>query len=161
MIFPVVVYGCESWTRKEGWALKNWCFWTVVLKKTLENPLDWKEIKPVHPKEISPEYSLATLMLKLKLQYFDYLMWRAYSLEKTLMLGKTEGRWKRGQQRMRWLDGISTQWTWVWASSRRWQRTGKPGMLQSMGLQRVEHHWMAEQQQSEMVWYMNRDRKME
>ena len=89
---------------KENWALKNWCFWTAVLEKTLESLLDSKEIQPVHPKGISPEYSLERLMLKLKLQYFDQLMWRTNSLEKTLMLGKIEGR-GRGRQRTRWLDG--------------------------------------------------------
>ena len=93
--------------HKEGWAPKNWCFWIVVLKKTLENPFDSKEIKPVNPKEINSEYSLEGLMLRLKLQYFDHLMWRADSLEETLMLGKTEGRRRRGQQRMRWLDSIT------------------------------------------------------
>ena len=91
---------------KESWAPKNWCFWTVVLEKTLENPLDCKEIKPVNPKEITPEYSLEGLMLKLKLQYFDHLMLRASSLEKTLKLGKIEGKRRRRRQRMRWLDGI-------------------------------------------------------
>ena len=90
---------------KESWALKNWCFWTVVLEKTLESPLDCKEIPPVHLKEISPEYSLEGLMLNLKLQYSGHLMRRADSLEKTLMLGKIEGR-RRGRQMMRWLDGI-------------------------------------------------------
>ena len=78
----------------------------MVLEKTLESPLDSKEIKPVHPKEISPEYSLEGLMLKLKLQHFGHLMQRADSFEKTLMLGNIEGR-RRGQQRMRWLDGIT------------------------------------------------------
>ena len=91
--------------HKEGSALKNWCFWTVVLEKTLESPLDWRSNQPVL-KEISPEYSLEGLMLKLKLQYFGHLMGRADSLEKTLMLGKIEGR-RRGRQRMRWLDGIT------------------------------------------------------
>ena len=79
----------------------------MVLEKTLESPLDCKEIKPVNPKEISPEYSLEGLMLKLKLQYFGHLMQRAYSFEKTLMLGKIEGRRRMGQQKMRWLDGIT------------------------------------------------------
>jgi len=81
----------------------------VVLEKTLESPLDCKEIQPVHAKEINPEYSLEGLMLKLKLklQYFVHLMWRTDSLEKTLMLGKIEGRRRRGRQRMRWLDGIT------------------------------------------------------
>ena len=76
----------------------------MVLEKTLESPLDSKEIQPVNPKEISPEYSLEGLMLKL--QYFGHLMQRADSFEKTLMLGNIEGR-RRGQQRMRWLDGIT------------------------------------------------------
>ena len=75
----------------------------------------------------------------LKLQYFAHLMWRADSFKKTLMLGKIEGRRRRGQQRMRWLDGIPTQWTWIWTNSRMWWRTGKPGILQSTGLQR--HDW--------------------
>ena len=90
---------------KESWALKNWCFWTVVVEKTLENPLDYKETKPVNPKW-NPEYSLEGLMLKLKLQYFGNLMWRANSLEKTLMLGKIESRKRREWQKMRCLDGI-------------------------------------------------------
>ena len=79
----------------------------MVLEKTLENPLDYKEIHPVNHKEISPEYSLEGLMLTLKLQYFGHLIRRADSLEKTLMLGKIECRRRRGQQRMRWLDGIT------------------------------------------------------
>ena len=91
---------------KESWVPKNWCFWTVVLEKTLENPLDWKEIQPSVLKEISPEYSLEGLMLKLKLQWFGHLMQRTDSFEKTVMLGKIEGRRRRGWQRMRWLDGI-------------------------------------------------------
>ena len=90
---------------KESWALKNWCFWTLVVEKTLESPLDCKMIKPVNPKEISHEYSLVGLMLML--QYFGHLMWRTDSLEKTLMLGKIEGRRRREWQRMRWLDGIT------------------------------------------------------
>ena len=93
--------------HKESWMPKNWCFWTLVLEKTLESPLDCKEIQPVILKEISPEYSLEGLMLKLKLQYFGHLIWRADSFEKTLMLGNIESRRRRGQQRMRWLDGIT------------------------------------------------------
>ena len=86
-------------------------------------------------KENNLEYSLEELMLKPKLQYFGHLMQRADSLETTLMMGKTEGRRRRGRQRMRWLDDSPSPiwWTWVWANSRRWQRTGKPGVLQSMG----------------------------
>ena len=96
--------------HKEGCALKNRCFWTVVLEKTLDSPLDSKEIKPVNLKEINLEYSLAGLILKL--QYIGHLMQRADSLEKTMMLGKIEGRRRRGQQRIRWLDGITLQQTW-------------------------------------------------
>ena len=92
---------------EEGWALKNWCFWTVVLEKTLESPLDCKEIQPVHSEGDSPGISLEGMMLKLKLQYFGHLMWRVDSLEKTLMLGGIGGRRQRGRQRMRWLDGIT------------------------------------------------------
>ena len=94
---------------KESWTLKNWWFGTVVLEKTLESPLDCKEIQPVHPKGnqswIFIEYS--ALMVKLKLQYFHHLMWRMDSLGKTLMLGKIEGRRRRGWQRMRQLDGVT------------------------------------------------------
>ena len=107
MVFPVVMYGCESWTIKKAEALKNWCFWTVVLKKTLESPLDCKEIQPVHLKGDQSWVFIGRMMLKLKLQYFGQLMRRADSFEKTLMLGKIEGRRRRGRQGMRWLDGIT------------------------------------------------------
>ena len=92
---------------KEGWAPKNWCFWTVVLEKTLDSPLDHRRSNQSFLKEISPECSLEGLRLKVKLQSFGHLMWRTDSLEKTLMLGKIEGGRRRGQQRMRWLDGIT------------------------------------------------------
>ena len=92
---------------KESWAPKNWCFWTVVLEKTLESPLDCKEIQPVHPKGDQSWCLLEGLILRLKLQYFGHLMWRADSFAKTLMLVKIEGRRRRGQQRMRCLDGIT------------------------------------------------------
>ena len=98
------MYRCESWIHKETWVLKNWCFQAVVLENTLESPLDTEQSIL---KEINPEYSLEGLMLKLKLQYFGHLLQHAYSLEETLMLGKTEGRRRRGQQRIRWLDGIT------------------------------------------------------
>ena len=93
--------------HKEGWAPQNWCFWTVVLQKTLENPLDCKEIKPVNPKGNQSWIFMEGLMLKLKLQYISDLLWGADSLEKTLMLGKIECRMRRGRQRTRWLDGIT------------------------------------------------------
>ena len=86
--------------HKESWATKNWFFWTVVLEKTLKS-------HPLYCKKIFPEYSLQGLMLKLKLQYFGHLMWRTDSFEKTLTLGKIEGRKRKGWQRMRWWDGIT------------------------------------------------------
>ena len=106
MVFPIVTRMWEL-DYKESWAQKNWCFWTVVLEKTLESPSDCKEIQPVHPKKISPEYSLEGLMLKLKLQYFGHLMQRTDSLEKTPLLGKIWGKRRRGWQRTSWLDGIT------------------------------------------------------
>ena len=92
---------------EESWAPKNWCFWSVVLEKTLESPLDCKEIQPVHYEGDQPGISLEGMMLKLKLQYFSHLMWRVDSLEKTLLLGGIWVRKRRGRQGMRWLDGIT------------------------------------------------------
>ena len=122
--------------HKKGRVPKNWCLWTVVLEKTSENPLDAKRSNQSILREINPEYSLEGLMLKL--QYFGHLMWRDDSLEKSLMLGKIEGRKKRGRQRR---DGSTTspvQWTWTWANSGRWWGTGRPGVLQSNGSQGTE-----------------------
>ena len=107
MVFPVVMYGCESWTVKkpEHWkidAFKLWC-WRRLFRVSWTARRSNQSIL----KEISPEYSLEGLMLKLKLQYFGHLMWRTDSFEKTLMLGKTEGGRRRGRQRMRWLDSIT------------------------------------------------------
>ena len=107
MIFLVVIYGCESWTIKKA---EHWRIDTFeLLEKTLERPLDCKEIQPVHPtgNQSLDFSSLEGPMLKLKLQYFGHLMQRTDSLEKTVMLGKIEGRRRRGWQRMRWLDGIT------------------------------------------------------
>ena len=91
----------------ESWVPKNWWFWSVVLEKTLESPLDCKDIQPVHPKGDQSWCSLEGLMLKLKLQYFVHLTQRVNSLERTLMLGGIGGRRRRRRQRMRWLDGIT------------------------------------------------------
>ena len=92
---------------KESWAPKNWCFWTVVLEKTLESPWTARRSNQSTLKEINPEYSLEGLILKLKLQYFGHLVRRTDSFQKILMMGKIEGRRKRGQQRMRWSDSIT------------------------------------------------------
>ena len=104
LVFPVVMYGCESWTIKKA-ENQNWCSWTV--RRLLRVHWTAKRSNRSTLKETNPECSPEGLMLKLKLQYFGHLMWRADSLEKTLMLGKTEGRRRRGRQRMRWLDGIT------------------------------------------------------
>ena len=124
---------------------KNWCPQTVVLEKTPESPLDTKRSNQSILREINPDYSLERLMLKLNLQYFAHLMWTDDLLEKSLMMGKIEGRWRRGHQRMRWLDGITDAITWTWANSRRWWGMGRPDVLQSMGSQRVGHDWVTEQ----------------
>ena len=93
--------------QKEGWMSKKSMFWILVLEKTLESPLDSKEIKPANPIRNQPWVFIEGLMLKLKFQYAGHLMWRADSLEKTLMWGNTEGRGRSGQQRIRWLNGIT------------------------------------------------------
>ena len=128
MVFPVVVYGCKSWTIKKAErqrieAFELWC-WRRLLRVPWTARISNQSIL----KEISPEYSLERLMLKLKLQYFCHLMQRTDTMEKTLMVEKVEGRRRRGQQRTKWLDGITdTQWTWVWANSRIVKE--KPGAL--------------------------------
>ena len=132
MVFPVVMYGCESWAIKKAEcqnidAFELWCW------RRLLSPLDCKEINQSILKGISPENSLEGPMLKLKLQYFGHLMWRTDSLEKTLMLGKVEGGGEGDDRGWGgWMASL-TQWTWVWAIFGRWWRTGKPGILQSMG----------------------------
>ena len=115
---------------EESWAPKNWCFWTVVLEKILESPLDCKEVQPVHPKgDQSWVFIGRTVALR-----------RVDSLEKTLMLGGIGGRRRRGRQRMRWLDGI-TDLMGMSLNSGSWWWTGRPGVLQFMGSQRIGHVW--------------------
>ena len=127
----------------EGWALKNWCFWSVVLEKILETPWTARRSNQSILKEINREYSLEVLMLKLKLQYFGLLIRRASSLEKTLMLGNIKAG-GHNRERDGWMASL-TQRTWVWASSGTWWRTGKPGMLPSMGSERMRRDWATKQ----------------
>ena len=107
MVFPVVMYGCESWAIKKAkhWRIDAFALW--CWRRLLRTPWTARRSNQSILKKINPKYSLEGLMMKLKLQYFGHLMWRTESLGKTLMLGKVEGGRKRGQQRMRWLDGIT------------------------------------------------------
>ena len=129
---------------KESWVPKNWCFWTAVLRKTLESPLDCEEIQPVHPKGDQPWVFIGRIDVEAETQYFGHLMWRADSFEKTLIW---EGLRAGGEGNDRGWDGwmISpTQWTWVWVGSRSWCWTGRASVLQSVGSQRVGHNWTTE-----------------
>ena len=145
VVFLVVMYGCESWTIKKAFEL--WCFWTVVLEKTLESPLDNKEIKPVHPKGDQPWIFTGRTDAKAEAPILwppdaNLTHWkRPWSWERLKARGEGGDRGWDG-----WMASL-TQCTWVWASSRRWWRAGKPGVLQSMGSQRVGHNWATEKQQ--------------
>ena len=148
MVFPIVMYGCESWTIKKAEHRRIDDFEVWCWRRLLRVPWNARRSNQKILKEIFPEYSLEGLMLKLKLQYFGHMMWRTDSWEKTLMLGKTEGRRRRGRWGWDgWMASL-TQWTWVWASCGRWWRTGKPGVLQSMWSQRDRHDWV-----TELNWY--------
>ena len=143
MVFPVVMYGCESWTVKKAESKKIDAFELYCWRRLLRVPWTTRRSNQSILKGISPEYSLEGLMLKLKLQYFGHLMQRTDSLEKTLVLGKIEGRRRKGWQRLRWLDGITDSMD-TSLSSGNWWWTGKPGVVQSMGSQRVGHNWATE-----------------
>ena len=149
MIFPVVVYWCESWTIKKAERRRIGTFELWCWRRHLRVSWTARRSNQSLLKEISLEYSSEGLMLKL--QYFGHLMQRTDPLEKILMLGKIEGRWRRGWQRLRWLDGItnlmdmslSKLWNWWW--------TEKPGVLQSKGSQRGRHSWATKQQQEQLM----------
>ena len=156
MIFPVVIYGCESWTTKKAECQRFDAFELWRWRRLLKAPWTARRPSQFILREISPGCSLEGLMLKLKLQYFDHLMQRADSFEKTWcwerlrqeekgmtedkMVGKGWDRRRRGQQKIR----TPAQWTSVWVDSGSWWWTGRPGVLRFMGLQRVGHNWATE-----------------
>ena len=142
MVFPVVMCGCEL-DYKESWVPKNWCFWTVVLEKTLTSLLDCKEIKAVHPKGNQSWIFIGRINAEAEAPILwppDVKNW----LEKTLMLGKTEGRRRRERQRIRWLDAITDSTGMSLSKLRELVMDRRPGVLQSMGSQRVGHDWVTE-----------------
>ena len=134
-VFPVVMYGCESWTVKKAEcqridAFELWC-WSRLLRVL--------ECKEIQPKEISPEYSLKGMVLKLKVWYFGHLIWIDDSMEKTLVLGRIEGRRRRGDRAWDgWMASLP-QWTWVWESSRSWCWTGKLRCCSPQGHKKLGH----------------------
>ena len=135
---------------EESWVQKNWCFWTVVLEKTLESPLDCKEIQPVYPKDQSWVF-IGRTDVEAETLIIGNLMRRADSFERTWL-------WERlktgGEGNDRGWDGWMaslTLWTWVWVNSRSWWWAGRPGMLQSMGSQRVRDHWVTELKWTELI----------
>ena len=150
IVFPVVMYECESW-NKESWVQKNWLFWTVVLEKTLENPLDCKEIQSVHPKGDQSWVFIGRTDDKAETPIPHAKSWL---IGKTLMLGGIGGR-RKGDDRG-WDGWIAsrTRWTWVWVNSRRWWWTGRPGVLRFMGSQRVGHDWA-----TELNWTRGREKE--
>ena len=151
MVFPVVIYGCESWTvKKAEWvkidAFELWCW-----RRLLRVPLTARRSNQSILKEISPGCSLEGLLLKLKLQYFGHLMWRIDSLEKTLMMGGVGDRRRRGKQdeMAGWHHRL--WWAWVWVNSGSWWWTGRPGVLQFTGSQRVGNDWATELNWTDIV----------
>ena len=143
MVFPVVIWIWEL-DYKESWVLKNWCFWTVVLEKTLESPLDCKEIQQVHSKGDQSCVLIGRTDVEAETPILwppdvkNWLTGRPWCWERLKAGGKGDDRGIDS-----WMAS-PTQWTWVWESPRSWWWTGKPGTLQSMGLQRVRHNWATE-----------------
>ena len=144
MIFPVVMYGYQSWTIKKAGRLKNWCFWTVVLEKTLESPLACKEIQPVHPKGNQSWIFIGRTNAEAETP----ILWPSDAKNWLTRKDPDAGKDWRQEEKETTEDEMvgwhHWQWTWVWVNSRSWWWTGRPSVLQSMGLQRVRHDWATE-----------------
>ena len=156
MVFPAIMYGCENWTIKKAEYWRIWCFWTVVLEKTLESPLDCKEIQPVHHKGNQCWIFIGRTDAEAETP----ILWphdaKNWLLEKDLDAGKD---WRQEEKGTTGWDGwmaSPTQWTWVWVNSRGWWWTGRPGVLQFMGLQRDGYDWATEL--TELNWIANQDK---
>ena len=143
MVFPVVMCGCEL-DYKESWVSKNWCFWTVVLEKTLESPLDCKEIQPVHPKGDQSWVFIGRTDVEAETP----ILWppdvNSWLIRKDPDAGKDWGQEEKGTTEDDGWMASPTQWTWVWVDSGSWWWTGRPGVLRFMELQRVGHDWVTE-----------------
>ena len=145
MVFPVVMYGCESLTE-ESWVPKNWCSQTVVLEKTLESPLDYKEIQPVHSKGNQSWVFFGRTDAKAETPILWPPLAKSWLIGKDPDAGRDWGQEEKGMKRRGW-DGwmaSPTRWTWVWVNSGSWWWTRRPGMLRFMGSQRVGHGWATE-----------------
>ena len=156
MVFPVVMYGCESWTIKKAEHQINDAFELWCWRKLLRVPWTARRSNQSILKEISPECTLEGLVLKLKLRYFGHLMWELSHMKRPWYWE----RWKAGGEGgdREWDGWLAspTRWTWVWLGSRSWWWTGKPGMLQSVGLQRVGHDWLTELNWTEQSQWVHR-----
>ena len=152
VVFPVFMYGCEIWTVKRAESWRTDAFKLQCWRRLLRVPCTAKRSNQSVLREVNPEYSLEGLMLKLKLQYFGHLMWTASSRENYLILGKIEGRRRRGRERMSGLDGITDSMDMKLGKPRGMVRgTVRPGVLQSMGSQIVWHDWATEEQQRRLA----------